>query len=141
MTAFSVPHAETPEEAERVYASFAEWCRVPVPPPGKRIHSITYVHDGEEWTATVGEQLRGRRTRTMRRKAGPTEVTTRLSDSATVLAIFPGSPYLVVTDARPITSRPSGWENPFMAGRPRGISYFDAETGAATTDGGVSDSD
>lgn len=48
------------------------------------------------------------------RRGEADDVTTRLSDGATVLAIFPGNPYLVVTDAWPMTDRFSGWENPFL---------------------------
>lgn len=43
-----------------------------------------------------------------------------------VLAIFPGSLYLVVTDARPLTPKASNWENPFMAGVPRSVTLFAA---------------
>ena len=41
-----------------------------------------------------------------------------MSDPAVVQAIFPGDPYVVVTDKRPIGTARSKWENPFMAGRP-----------------------
>jgi hypothetical protein len=54
------------------------------------------------------------------------EVTKRLPDDAMILAIFDPEPYLVVTDARPITNRPSAWMNPFMAGRPNSVVFFDA---------------
>ena len=121
---FFVPHA-TPEETEDVYASFAEWCGRSVPLRGKRIYSITFVHDGEEWTATVGSQLRGARTRKRRRQGRTVEVTDRLSDAAVVFAIFAGNPYLVVTNARPITDVVSAWVNPFMAGRPISVTHFD----------------
>src|SRR5579875_2980020 len=67
--AFFVPpeHPDfTPEQQEAAYAEFAAMCRRPVPESDKRIYSITYVHDGEEWTATVGEPLRGVRYKTVR---------------------------------------------------------------------------
>ena len=50
---FFVP-AATPDEQESVYADMAADCNRAVPDPDRRIYSITYVHDGAEWTATVG---------------------------------------------------------------------------------------
>lgn len=47
-----------------------------------------------------------------------------LSDSAQVLAIFPGNPYLVVTNYRITDGVRSAWENPFMAGRPTSVTFF-----------------
>ncbi len=55
---FFVP-AATPENTEEVYASLAKMCHRSVPDAAKRIYSIRYTHDGAEWTATVGEELRG----------------------------------------------------------------------------------
>ena len=63
--AFFVPVA-TSDNQESVYAEFAKMCRVPAPPMLERIYSITYTHDGEEWTATVGKQLQGIRYKTTR---------------------------------------------------------------------------
>lgn len=122
---FFVP-AATPEDIDEVYASFAEMCHTSLPPPDRRIYSIRFIHDGEEWTATVGEQLRGTRTRTRQRRGNKVEVTNQLSDPATVLAIFSGVPFHVVTNAGPITGIVSAWVNPFMAGQPESVSYFDA---------------
>jgi len=117
---FFVPTA-LPEKQEEVYADFAQWCRRAVPPQGKRIYSITYYHDGDEWTATVGETLKGTRQRTSR--LGSVSQA-RLRDPATVLAIFPGDPYLVVTDSRFSPGVVSRWGNPFMAGRPVSVTHF-----------------
>ena len=122
---FFVPHA-TEEEREEVYASFAAWCHRAVPPADKRIFSITFTHDGEEWTATVGQSLRGVRIRKRRRQGRSVEVTEPVSDPAIVFAIFPGTPYMVVTNARPITPVVSAWVNPFMAGQPFGVKFFAA---------------
>ncbi|MFP5325996.1 MAG: hypothetical protein ACLGHT_00770 [Acidimicrobiia bacterium] len=126
---FFVPHAGS-EEVESVYEGFARWCGVDVPPTDRRVASIAFTHDGAQWTATVGDHLRGSMTRRRRRKAGTVDVTTPLSDPAAVLAIFAGDPYLVVTNARPLTDLVSGWVNPFMAGRPTSARYFEPE-GAA----------
>ncbi len=122
---FFVPKA-SPEEAESAYAQLAEWCRRPLPKGDRRIYEIDWVHDGEEWTATVGEPLRGRRIRTRRVRGETVAKTTRLSDAAVVLAIFPGAPYLVVTDAVPLGTTRSAWVNPFMAGVPEAIRYFES---------------
>jgi hypothetical protein len=97
----------------------------------RRIYSIHFNHDGEEWIATVGEQLRGTRTRTRRRGGRNVDVTNELRDPATVLAIFSGTPFFVVTNARPITGLVSAWVNPFMAGQPNSVSYFDPPPGAS----------
>lgn len=121
---FFVP-AATPDNQESVYADFARWCGCPVPSLERRIYSITYVHDGEEWTATVGESLRGRRFRTTRSRGVKVEREQPVSDPAIVLAIFPGVPYMVVTNHR-IGGRNVGsaWENPFLAGQPKSVTYF-----------------
>lgn len=121
--AFFVP-AATPDNQESVYADFAKWIGYPVPSPGKRIYSITYTHDGEEWIATVGERLRGTRLRTTRSRGKKIERTYPISDPAIVLAIFPGAPYMVVTNHRIAGNVGSAWENPFMAGQPTSIAYF-----------------
>jgi hypothetical protein len=55
---FFVPKAE-PDEQESVYAALAEFAQRRVPPATDRIYSITFGHDGVEWTATVGERLKG----------------------------------------------------------------------------------
>lgn len=120
---FFVPKAD-PDEAESVYGQLAACCGRPVPAHGRRISSITFTHNGEQWTAEVGKRLSGSRTRQRRRKGGVVEVTTPLSDAATVLAIFGGAPYLVVTDARPLGGQISAWVNPFMAGQPTNVTYF-----------------
>ncbi len=120
---FFVP-AATSENQESVYASFAEWCKCAVPALEKRIYSITYIHDSEEWTATVGESLRGIRRRTSRSGGRKVERTSHLSDPAIVLAIFPGSPFMVVTNHRIAGNVGSAWENPFFAGTPTSVTYF-----------------
>jgi len=120
---FFVP-AATDEDVEQVYASFAKDSRRPVPPPGERIYSITYVHDGEEWTATVGERLSGKRHTTSRSKGQSIERTQSVSDPAVVLAIFPGSPFVVVTNHRIVGNVGSKWENPFFAGQPTSVTKF-----------------
>jgi hypothetical protein len=121
--AFFLPVA-TPETQEEMYADLAKWCHRSVPNIDKRIYSITYFHDGEEWTATVGESLRGVRRRTTRSQGKKIERTQPVSDPATVLAIFPGIPFMVVTNHGIEDNVRSAWVNPFMAGQPNAVSYF-----------------
>jgi hypothetical protein len=126
--AFFVP-AATPENQETVYVDLAKLGRCAVPLVERRIYSITYTHDGEEWTATVGQHLKGVRYRTSRVKGQKVEREQRLSDPAVVLAIFAGDPFFVVTNHRIVGNVGSRWENPFMAGRPDSVTYFSPEQG------------
>lgn len=120
---FFLPAAETTEQAESMYANLAATCHKAAPPAGQRIYSITFKHDGEEWTATVGEKLSGTKTHITGRGSKMRQTTYPVSDPAMVLAIFPGEPYLVVTSqiAGYVGSK---WESIFMAGRPYGVRYF-----------------
>lgn len=118
-----------PADEEEAFARLATWCSRPVPERERRIYSITYTHDGEEWTATVGQTLRGiRRWRPSRKRSrspfAPEPPPEHLSDPATVLAIFAGAPYFVVTNKRLEEGVYSAWENPFMTGQPSSITLF-----------------
>jgi hypothetical protein len=121
---FFVPWA-TLDNQESVYADFAKWCNRAIPNLENRIYSITYVHDGEEWTATVGEPLRGKRFRITHSRGVRMEREQPISDPAVVLAILTGVPYIVVTN-HGIGGRSVGsaWENPFFAGHPKSVTYF-----------------
>jgi hypothetical protein len=121
--AFFVP-AATDENKESVYTDFAKWCGVPVPPLEKRVYSIVFSHDGEIWNATVGETMRGTRSSSRKVKGHAVEHTIHVSDPALVLAIFPGSPFMVVTNHRIVGNVGSRWENPFLAGEPRSVTRF-----------------
>ena len=116
--------AATPDNQESVYSDLAQWCHRSVPSLDRRIYSITYTHDGEEWTATVGERLHGTRRRTTRSRGKRIEQVQPVSDPAIVLAIFPGDPFVVVTNHRIGGNVGSAWENPFFAGRPSSVTYF-----------------
>ena len=122
-SAFFVP-AATAETQEQVFHEFAKWCGVSAPPVERRIYSIVFGHDGEVWTATVGESLRGERTRTTKARGQKVERTTQVSDPALVLAIFPGSPFMVVTNHNIAGNVGSRWANPFLAGQPKSVTYF-----------------
>lgn len=110
MPAFFVPHIK-PEKSEEAYAELAAACHCGVPGPNERVYSITFTHDGETWTATVGEQLKGNKTVTRGRGRTKSEYNVPLSNASTVMAIFPNVPYFVWHDG--VSHQ---WANPFMAG-------------------------
>jgi hypothetical protein len=129
MAAFFLPRADDDEQAERLYDALAEFAGCEPAPPGQRVRSLVFTHDGAQWTAEVGAELRGERTTRQLRRGELIESTEELSSTSRVLAIYPGSPFTVVTDAQPITSAPSEWANPFTA-EPDRVSLFDAGRGA-----------
>ena len=125
MTAFFFPRADDAEQAERLYDALAEFAGAEPAPAGGRVHAIEFTSDGARWVAEVGEELRGRRTTQQLRRGELIERTEQLSASTRVLAIYPGTPYVVVTDAQPITGAPSEWANPFTAA-PDAVTLFEA---------------
>lgn len=122
---FFVPGCEASEWEDK-YTHLAKLCNAAVAPIGKRIYSITYENRGEEWIATVGEQLKGSKPSRRRAKRGEYVPPEPVSDSAVVWAIFEGIPYTVVTNANFEPGVRSQWENPFLAGKPTKIVYFSA---------------
>jgi hypothetical protein len=62
MAAFFLPQASDDEQAERLYDALAEFAGCEPAPPGRRVHSIAFTHDGARWVAEVGAELSGRRT-------------------------------------------------------------------------------
>jgi hypothetical protein len=114
---FFVP-GKAADEQEQVFQHLANFAGRPV--PAQRIFSIRFMHDSVEWTATVGEKLRGKRTIVKRGR----EYVQSHGDEATVMAIFPNDPYIVVTSRIPVGPDLSLWENPFMAGIPLSVLYF-----------------
>ena len=125
MAVFFLPRATDDEQAERLYDALAEFAGCEPAPVDRRVHSIAFTHDGARWVAEVGEELSGRRTTQRLRRGEVEERTELLSSSSRVLAIYPGTPFVVVTDAQPITGAPSEWANPFLA-QPDEVTYFDA---------------
>jgi len=109
-------------EQDAAYVEIAEKCGRSV--PAQRVYSITFRHDSDEWSATVGERLTGSKTQQIGPGDNRTGQTTPLDDAATVVAIFPGTPYLVVTDSGIISGGRTSWENPFYAGTPTSVTYF-----------------
>lgn len=114
---FFVPEIAEGDQ-ERIYATMADACRVAVPTVDQRIYSIVFEHNREEWTATVGQRLRGTATSAKKRPI-------MVQDDATVLAIFAGNPFMVVTNAGPFFGAiRSKWVNPFLAGIPKSVERF-----------------
>lgn len=120
--AFFVPNVPE-DKAEDAFAELARFAGCSVPPPDERVWRIEWVHDGERWTAEVGKQMHGEKLPNPRKKNQRTWPE-RVSDPATVRAIFPGVPFFVFTDKVPFGTARSKWENPFMAGRPTRVEYF-----------------
>ena len=124
MVAFFVPRASDDEQAERLYDAFAEFAGCEPAPPGRRAQSIAFTQDGARWTAEVGAELAGTRTTSRLRRGELIEHTEQLASASRVLAVYPGKPFTVVTDAQPITSAPSEWANPFTV-QPDEVTWFD----------------
>ncbi len=113
MPAFFLPRAADPDQAERLYEALAEFAACEPAPPGRRIVAVAFELDGARWVATVGEELTGTRTTSRLRRGEVLEHTEELTSPTRVLAIYPGPPCTVVTDAAPITGATSDWANPF----------------------------
>ena len=124
---FFVPYAK-PGKDEELYANFAASCGRAIAPRDARVYRIWFTHDSEDWTATVGEPLRGTSVRFSGRGRSKVEHKTHMEDSAVVMAIFAEAPYMVCTDSGfSDRGRHSKWVNPFMAGIPTGVEYFSIE--------------
>ena len=124
MAAFFLPRASDDEQAERLYDALAEFAGCEPAAPGQRVHAIAFTQDGTQWIAEVGQELSGRRTTQQLRRGELIERTETFSSTSRVLAVYPGTPFTVVTDAQPITGTPSEWANPFTA-QPDRVTLFD----------------
>jgi hypothetical protein len=133
MVAFFIPRAGDDEQGERLYDAFAEFAGCTPAPPRERVRAITFTADGTQWVAEVGEELHGRRTTRLLRRGEVVEHTETVTSTSRVLAIYPGTPFTVVTDAQPITSAPSEWANPFTA-EPGTVTLFDRQLSTAQAD-------
>jgi hypothetical protein len=125
VTPFFFPRASDDDQAERLYGALADFAGTEPAPAGRRVHAIAFPHEGARWVARVGDELRGERTTQQLRRGELIERTEELSSSSRVLAIYPGTPFVVVTDAQPITGAPSEWANPFTA-QPDEVTWFDS---------------
>ena len=124
MAAFFLPRASDDEQAERLYDALAEFAGCEPAPPGQRVHSIAFTQDGAQWVAEVGEELCRQRTTQQLRRGELIQRIETLSSTSRVLAVYPGTPFVVVTDTQPITGTPSEWANPFTA-QPDDVTWFD----------------
>lgn len=125
MPAFFVPFKE-PHEADAAFDSLAKSAGFEATlPRAKRIHLLRFAHNGEMWTAEVGKRLHGRRQGEILIAGKPVRRECETSDAAVVLAIFPGSPYVVITDGGRAECRLSRWSHQFTVGRPVQIVRFD----------------
>jgi hypothetical protein len=124
VVSFFLPRASDQDQAERLYEALAEFAGCEPAPPGERVAAISFTQDGARWTAAVGEELAGVRTTQQLRRGELLERTEQLSSASRVLAVYPGTPYVVVTDAQPITGTPSEWANPFLV-QPDEVTLFD----------------
>jgi hypothetical protein len=103
-----------PGLAEAYYAHMAEKCDRIAPGPRGRVYSISFVNERVVWVATVGKHLKGHR-------SGHRTKESLIEDPALVLALFPGSPYTIVTDA--LHTAGSNFPNIFL-GTPVEVEYF-----------------
>jgi hypothetical protein len=138
VTAFHVPLPGKKKSDEETYVWLASVAGCPVPKPDRRIDQITFMHDGTLWTATVGQQMTG--VRHLRRRRGGRMVDVRETerDNVTVVAIFAGAPYMVCTTAFPLGNDRSAWVNPFLAGVPQSVKYFEPVEAGETGGSGAS---
>jgi hypothetical protein len=120
---FFVPGV-APDKAEEVFEALAKFAGSNVPQLDERVYLIEFIHDGERWTAEVGQRLHGKRIPNVGRKR-QRKSAGYVSDPAKVLAIFASVPWLVVIDTPPLGTSRSAWHNPLMAGNdPTRVEYF-----------------
>ena len=122
MPAFFVPQVEA-DLMEECYQQIAGLFNVTAPPPADRIFSITWTHDSVEWTATVGQQLKGFATITKGRGRDQRISRVARSTSDTVLAIFAGVPFQIAHD-----NHSRIWNMPIYAGSPSTVVRFPARS-------------
>lgn len=121
MPRFFVPFAE-PGKQEEMYAACAALAGTGGRPQNERVYSMTWRHDGVRWTATVGETLRGIETVTTGRGRERREREVPRSTDDTVMAIFPGTPGLIVHD-----NKSRRWNLPILTGAAINLTLFDPE--------------
>lgn len=121
MPRFFVPFAQDGRQ-EEMYAACAGLAGAAPRPLNERVYSMVWRHDGVRWTATVGETLRGVETVTRGRGSNRRETEVSRSTDDTVMAIFPGTPGLIVHD-----NRSKRWNLPILTGQAISITLFDPE--------------
>lgn len=133
---FFIPEASA-EKVEQIYEEFADIAGRKPLPLGERIQSITWKKTAvETWTAEVGKPLSGKKAVERGRGTSRREYSESLSDGATVLAIFPGYPYMVVTNKGYVPGVRSLWENPLLASpNPTHVQLFELPKTVADSEG------
>lgn len=119
MPAFFLPNVER-EKQEEAYREMGQRAGAGAFDVAEAVYSISWRHDGVDWTATVGETLCGVETVELGRGRNKTfrDVPRRTDD--TVLAIYPGDPFVIAHDSKSRT-----WNWPIYAGRPSRVVRFD----------------
>lgn len=120
MPEFFVPFVES-EDHERAYQELAAVVGAVPRSIDSRIYSMTWRHNGEVWTATVGETLCGIATVTTGRGRIRKEREVPRRSDDTVLAIFPGHPGLIAHD-----NKSKRWNFPILTGEPLSVVRFDS---------------
>jgi hypothetical protein len=120
MPSFFVPMVDA-DQQEAAYGDLADFAGMAIQPPDRRVFSITWTHDGVEWTATVGEQLSGTETVTKGRGRDRRYFQVPRHTTDTVLAIFEGVPFRIMHD-----NRSRIWNLPIYAGKPSRVVNFTA---------------
>lgn len=119
MPRFFIPHIDA-DKQEAAYAELAQMVGTVTANLERRVYSIVWTHDNVEWTATVGEQLRGIATIVQGRGRDKRERRVPRSTDDTVLAIFEGVPFLIAHD-----NKSRIWNVPILAGEPITVVRFD----------------
>lgn len=134
MTDFFVPDVDgLPGDPEERYQELARRAGAVAPPHGERIRTVAFTSDREEWTATVGQTMRGTTSKGERLRPGPE-----------VVAIFPTLTSAALPDrftdranaTEIVVFRPGTqgeWQNPAMI-RGRQHEYFAAPAEAEAED-------
>jgi hypothetical protein len=74
---FFVPGSNDDAHSERLYEALCALVGRPTAPQGERVYSIEFESNAEAWTATVGQPMRGERTRVRQRNKVRKQVTER----------------------------------------------------------------
>lgn len=120
MARFFVPQVDA-DKQEEAYGEIAAFVGAAKPDAGRRVRSITWTHNRVRWTATVGEQLRGVETVVTGRGRQKREREVPRHTSDTVLAIFPGSTFMIAHD-----NHSRVWNLPIYA-NPTSVEPFEPE--------------
>lgn len=117
----ALPDAGMHDADEAAYRRLAERAGAVPAESGRRIRQVAFRVGRESWTAEVGRKMTGTRPEHRRRKGEFTTTTEKLSGHATVLAIFAGAPFAIVTEEQQAASASA---NPILVDKPSRVAYF-----------------